>query len=223
MPQNESSEQMIRDKVDKILAGREFKTAGEGNPIADMIRRLWDSFREWIERILSRNRPTEREFQFNPDFFDSGFVNILKIVLIIAAVIIAFILLRIIVSRVYLARKSKKSRVPEAYDYLDNPDSAINRMKDLLDRKEYAEALRYLFIAVLLELNKRQIIVIEKWKTNRVYLREINSKNQHIAAKMKEFSFLFHACRYGDRMADELQINKWFDFYRGLKEACNEG
>jgi hypothetical protein len=70
----------------------------------------------------------------------------------------------------------------------------------------------------LLKFHKSKIIYIEKWKTNRAYIREINAADNKLADQMYEFSLLFNACCYGGRAISENQINVWLDFFKSLEE-----
>ncbi|HEY8500039.1 MAG TPA: DUF4129 domain-containing protein, partial [Clostridia bacterium] len=85
-------------------------------------------------------------------------------------------------------------------------------------KKDYTNAFRYLFICVLLKFHKSKIIFIEKWKTNRAYIREIKAADSRLADQVNEFSLLFNACCYGGRAISENQINIWLDFFKSLEE-----
>ena len=81
-----------------------------------------------------------------------------------------------------------------------------------------------LYVALLLELHQRKVLRIEKWKTNRAYLREIAANNPEILSHMKELTGVFNACCYGNKEIDEACMNIWFQFYieeKGKNEKQN--
>ncbi|HAA26211.1 MAG TPA: hypothetical protein DCE11_08895 [Ruminiclostridium sp.] len=215
---DEQKVKIIKEKINKILSRREFQNPGKKNPLSDLINRLWESIKEWIYSILFKDRLPRKEFGIKIDTVPVWVQNVLKILLIVAAVIVVFIITRAVIKRVYFKAGKKERRNPKAADFLDNPDLAFEKVKDLIEKKDYTNAFRYLFICVLLKFHKRRIIHIEKWKTNRAYIREINTADNKLAAQMNEFSLLFNACHYGGRAVSENQLNVWLDFFESLGE-----
>ncbi|HEY8420892.1 MAG TPA: DUF4129 domain-containing protein [Thermoclostridium sp.] len=211
------SEQEIRDILDKILKRREFHYEGKQNPIVKLMDSIWEAIKEWIRQIFQYKQP-DWKIRINTDFNNSVLQTVFKILLILMAAILMFLLASFIVKRVYLAGKIKKSQIPKVYDYLNKPDEVLQKYYGYMKDGEYSKALRYLFIALLLEFGKRKIIRIEKWKTNRMYIREIGLNDKNLVLPMQEFSALFNECCYGNRNVDETSVNKWFEFYARQKE-----
>jgi len=218
MLNDEQSVKIIKEKINEILSRREFQKPKEKNPLYDMINRLWESIKEWIKSILFKDGRSEREFGIEIDSIPIWVQNVLRILLIVITVVVLFIIIRAIIRRAYFKIGKKAPSNPKAADFLDNPDLAFERVKDLIAKKDYTNAFRYLFICVLLKFHKSKIIHIEKWKTNRAYIREISAADSILAAQMNEFSLLFNACCYGGRAISENQINVWLDFFKGLEE-----
>jgi hypothetical protein len=215
---DEQSVKFIKEKINEILSRREFQKPKENNPLSDMIKRLWESIKEWIESILFKDGRPEREFSIVTESIPIWVQNVFRILLIVIAVIILFIVIKAVIRRVYFKIGKKGLSDPKAVDFLDNPGLAFERVKELLAKKDYTNAFRYLFICVLLKFHKSKIIYIEKWKTNRAYIREINAADNKLADQMYEFSLLFNACCYGGRAISENQINVWLDFFKSLEE-----
>ncbi len=213
---NETSEREIQKKVEEILNRKEFQQTGNKNPFADMIKQIWESILEWIQGLFKGRLP-QRNFRYNPGQLNQSLETILKIVLIVLAAVLLFVLIRLIVRRIYLPGKSRKTKVPKVHEYLENPDLALEKMESLIQQGLFTEALRYLFVAVLLEFHQRKIIKVEKWKTNRIYLREIASSSPQLTAPMKELTAVFNACCYGNRTIDADCMNTWLQFYRNEK------
>jgi hypothetical protein len=222
MFQNESKENQIRKAVEDILKRKEFQQTDERNPIADMIRQIWDSFLEWARGLFKKR--AGREVQFNPSEFSQNIDTVLKIALIILAVILLFIIIRLLIKKVYLPGKVRKNKIPKPHEYLENPDLAEEKMRSLMEQGRFNEALRFLYVALLLELHQRKVLRVEKWKTNRAYLREIAANNPEILSPMKELTGVFNACCYGNKEIDEACMNIWFQFYieeKGKNEKQN--
>lgn len=219
---NEAREQEIRKTVEEILKRKEFQHTEKKNPIADMIKQIWESILEWIQGLFKDRQPRS-PYRYDPGQFNQNVETILKIVLIVLGAVLLFILIRLVIRRIYLPGKARKAKIPKAHEYLENPDLAMEKMESLMDQGLYTEALRFLFVAVLLEFHQRKIIKIEKWKTNRIYLREIASNNPQLMTEMKELSAVFNACCYGNRTIDADCMNKWLQFYRNEKGKDEKG
>ncbi|NLM11169.1 MAG: DUF4129 domain-containing protein [Clostridiaceae bacterium] len=211
------SEQEIRSILDEILKRREFHTEKKQNPIVKLMNSIWEAIQEWVRQLLQYRQP-DREIRINPDINNPVLQTVLKILLILIAAVLVFLLARLIIKKVYLTGKIRRLKTPEAYDYLTKPDEAIETYYGYMSAGEYPMALRFLFIALLLELDKRKIIKIEKWKTNRIYIREIGLRDKTLVLPMQEFSTLFNACCYGNMDIDEASVDKWFKFYINQKE-----
>lgn len=218
MLNDEQSVKIIKEKINEILSRREFQKPKENNPLSDMIKRLWESIKEWIESILFKDGRPEREFSIVTESIPIWVQNVFRILLIVIAVIILFIVIKAVIRRVYFKIGKKGLSDPKAVDFLDNPGLAFERVKDLIAKKDYTNALRYLFICVLLKFHKSKVIHIEKWKTNRTYIREISVNAPEVSEQIRELSVIFNGCCYGNRTIDADCINRWFDFYKNLRE-----
>lgn len=221
---NDTWEQEIRKTVEKILARKEFHQSEERNPIADMINQIGESILEWIRGLFENRKPADA-VQFEQAVSNDDMQVVLKIVLILLGAVLLFLIVRLVIRRVYLPGKAKKSKIPKAHDYLENPDLAAEKMRSLMEQGEYTQVLRYLFVVLLLMFHERKIIHIEKWKTNRAYLREIAASSPDLLSPMKELSMVFNACCYGGRTIDQECMSKWFTFYvneKGKYEKENQ-
>ena len=214
---NELNEQEIQNILEKILNRREFHSGEQRNPIIEVIGGIWEAIKDWIKQVLQYRQP-EREIQINPNLYNSTLQNVLRVLLILITVSLLFLLVRLLIKRVYLPIKIKANHVPKVYDYLDKPEQAIKKYNEYMSLKEYSKALRFLFVALLLEFDRRKIIRIEKWKTNRMYIREIGMIDKELIFPMQQFSALFNACCYGNRTIDEISVTTWFNFYISQKE-----
>ncbi len=215
MSQSKVSIRKIEDTIDEILKKREFQGDNENKPISKMISRLWDSIKEWVENLFFKENQTE--LHLRTDRFGPVVQNGLKIVLIVLAAVCLFFIIRLAVKKLYLQGKPKRNRELGVSDFLDDPQKAFGKVNAMIAKNEYTEAMRYLFISVLFKLHHMKVIKIEKWKTNRMYIQEIQSGKKDLADSMKHFTDLFNECCYGGKTVGEEQIRLWMDFYRELE------
>lgn len=211
------TEQQIRDMLQEILKRREFHSDSNQNLIVKLMNSIWEAIQEWIREILGYKQP-DFGIQLNPDFDNSVLRTATRILLISFAVVLLFFLARVIKKKIYLGRRIKTSDIPDAHDFLNKPGQAMDNYYRYMSSGDYSRALRYLFVALLLEFDRRKMIKIEKWKTNRMYIREIGLKNKALISPMQEFTALFNECCYRNKNIDESSVEKWFEFYMNQKE-----
>jgi hypothetical protein len=209
-------ERIIRENLDKILSRREFRQTPSENPIANAIDRFIEATWEWIKKLFQRYNP-DLDMSFNTEF-SNELTNVLKFLLIAFGVVFVFFIVRLIVTRVYLPARMKKRGLPDVNNYIDRPDEVFEKIKSFVSQKEYTKALCFLFVAVLIELNRKTIIKVEKWKTNRIYIMEVRRNAGEYLAPMQEFNAVFNRCCYGGRKADEMVVNTWYEFFMKLRE-----
>jgi hypothetical protein len=69
---DEQSVKFIKEKINEILSRREFQKPNEKNPVSDMINRLWESIKEWIESILFKTGKPKRNLVSKQILFPHG-------------------------------------------------------------------------------------------------------------------------------------------------------
>lgn len=217
MRSDKISEREIRRILDDILKRREFNQNGNSNSVFKLVSDIWESIQEWVREFFDYSQPN-REIRVYSGLNSSSFQTVAKVLLVLTASVLLFLLVRLITKRLYMSKKIKFAEFPRVSDYLSRPEDALNKYSECMTAKEYSKALRFLFIALLLELDRRKIIKIAKWKTNRMYLREIRLKDETLAVSVQEFVNLFDECCYGNRNIDEASVSRWFEFYALQKE-----
>ncbi|MCL1842268.1 MAG: DUF4129 domain-containing protein [Defluviitaleaceae bacterium] len=117
---------------------------------------------------------------------------------IIAAVLV--VIAAIILVRVYL-----RSRVEVSHTLEDIFEEMRNHtVSELLQLSDSAEnqrvSVRYRYIAAILSLNERDIIVIEPSATNAIILRQIKAAAPEIAADFSKIADGFHLTWFGHKL-----------------------
>jgi len=217
MQTDKITEQEIRNILAEILKRREFQDNNNGqNSVVRILNSIWEAILEWVRKVFGY-RPGHGiriDYEMNSPVLQP----VAKILLFLASAAILFFLARLLAGRIYRKGRLGQARIPTAYDYLKKPEEAISGYFESINKGEYSWALRFLYIAILLEFDRRKLIRIEKWKTNRMYIREIGLKDQSLVSPMAEFSSLFDECCYGNRAVDEISVLRWFEFYKNQKE-----
>ena len=119
--------------------------------------------------------------------------------------------LLVIVAGIVLARNFLRSRVVVRHDLRDVFEELANNkytVVDLLELSRRADsrrvAVRYRYIAALLALNERQIIIIEPSATNAIILRQVRESAAGLVPAFERVADVFHRAWFGNKnVSDE--------------------
>ncbi|MFC1719405.1 DUF4129 domain-containing protein [Candidatus Poribacteria bacterium] len=169
--------QHARAELEEILSTEEFKGSSPQPP--------WWS--KWIERLL-RRLPG-----------GVGWVGrLLEWMLYLAAV------LALVSVCVFIARRFRRSpsfttnySIPAESEYNTDPEAVRNQAHECFQRGEYRQAIRYLYLSLLLNLDKVGILKYDIAKTNGEYLSEARVSMSGRVEKFASLTRFFEQKWYG--------------------------
>jgi hypothetical protein len=88
---------------------------------------------------------------------------------------------------------------------------------------EFRQAQRALFLAILSYLASRRFIIVERWKTNTDYERELGRKAKHLSELPALFSLSrlgFERCWYGKERVTPADLEEYNLVYERIKHAA---
>ncbi|MEK8132290.1 DUF4129 domain-containing protein [Paenibacillus filicis] len=198
--------QADKDKLSEILSRDEF---------AGYLRERPSPLLGWLERMW------EKLFGLFPDVgLPPGTSKLLAYtVLGIVLVLLGAAILWLIRSAILLRRSRMRSVFGSAAD-LDR-SSAVYReeAERLAAAGDYAEAVRRMFLGLLLQLDEQGWVRAEKWKTNREYIEELLDSKPGLAASFADVAALFEHVVYG---GGEVSSSDYVRL-RDMAEAAQEG
>ncbi|MBD0370151.1 MAG: DUF4129 domain-containing protein [Pyrinomonadaceae bacterium] len=193
------------------------RQAPEGNAITRILKRI----REWFRSLFPRREVTDAPQR------ESRAVNSTAqiIVILLSLAVIIFIASRFLPRflRRDMRKRKPKKRGPRVV--LGEQLSADESSADLLAEAErlareghLRAAIRKGYIALLCELHDRKLVRLEQHKTNRDYLRAVQS-NQTLYEEMKPMTASFENHWYGFTDPTE---SDWQDFRTRYKKAIQQ-
>ncbi|MCX7746633.1 MAG: hypothetical protein N2645_07070 [Clostridia bacterium] len=150
---------------------------------------------------------------------NAGVFQIIGILIIagFAAIFLFFILRNLRFSR---AVQMKKDQDEIAEMILKNPDEIEQKALEFMKNGDFRQGLRFLYVTLLINLNRFNLISIDKSKTNKQYLEELYRGNYWGYDIVKEFTGEFNRCWYGNGKIDGEKFGFWYNQYSLLsKEA----
>ncbi|MCL2664670.1 MAG: DUF4129 domain-containing protein [Defluviitaleaceae bacterium] len=176
-----------------------------------------------VQKIISEM--LYKFFDFLIDLFDFDLSNIsdynvelFKRIFTAAAIIIAAGIVAAILIIIKKRLKNKTAAIDEPFEHNNlfadfdeknfdayTADAIILSSKNFAEQKKWRDAIRYYFIAVLVDLYKRHIIQIKKSKTNGQLKIELNRAFPKIAEPFGILTELVHYVWFGNKEAGPAQ------------------
>ncbi|TYQ18307.1 UNVERIFIED_CONTAM: hypothetical protein Cloal_0738 [Acetivibrio alkalicellulosi] len=210
-----SNEDEIRETLSEIVSSNTIKRSENDN------KNIFDDLRERIREFIKEKFD---EFM-NRLNIEGSIIEALEgksIPLWVIALLkygsIALIILIIVFIGYYILKNrfiSKKIKVQndEILTSIKDPDLVLMKVQEHMKNGNYNDALRFLYIAALINYNKLNIIKINKAKTNKQYLIEIRQNKPEAFNEFTNFTYDFNKYCYGRRKLSLDKFQLWYDAY----------
>jgi hypothetical protein len=204
----------IQNDLRQILSSPEFSAGPTEDSLIDRagkwIRSQWTAFTEWLDRIFSfggRVGPGASQF-------------LMWIVLAALIVGIAYVLaygLRRMGMRTSSAGRVPRSSVSteQLEERIDDPDSLLAIAGELAAAGQFKRAYRAIFLAILLRMDRQELIRFDRARTNGEYLRSLRSRPE-VLTWMKPLTYDFDVCWYGGKQVEEPDYRRALGLYERL-------
>lgn len=210
-----ANEEEVKKKLEEILNSKEFSQ--EGSKKTDFFAELRERFHEFIKELFDKlNVSQKMDSLFYGKNVSPGmllFIKIAALVLLIA--VIAFIVF-FIFRGLKSSKKFKKDEDSIILNTIKDPDILLEKAVKFRDAGDLDQALRYLYIALLINFNTLNFIKINKSKTNKQYLMEIYSSKPEIYGSVADFTNDFNLHWYGRKKVEKAKFDFWFSKYDNL-------
>jgi hypothetical protein len=216
------SDEEIRTTIEKVISKKEFIKKED---------KFYDKLLEAIQKFLNKlNIEKENELPWNQiqNSNENSYLNILKrgFIMVLIITIIIFTLFLIYknffkLKKVRVVIDSNNEDIITVYN-----DSSIlyKKAEEYYDNSDFKNGIRYLYLALLVNLDNRNIIILNKGKTNREYLLEIDSKGEFLYDNFQKFTNFFNLVLYGkkniiDGINKEDEFQYWKRQYKLMTEV----
>ena len=180
-----------------------------------------------------RDKPKEKNREINPKDYEIHepvkveFMGVGQIVLIAVLGILVVILIFLIVRQIPKSNPNVKASddwFAEALEQEGGPEQALQKkLQQAIDQREFALALRMLFLQILADLHLSETIAWKKDKTNATYLIEFGGK--HDETKFRRVIYLYEFSWFGKLKLDAEQFKdfrKQFDEFRAFTSTLKK-
>ncbi|HNB72208.1 MAG TPA: DUF4129 domain-containing protein [Acidobacteriota bacterium] len=197
----------VTEKMQEILSRRDFSVK-QGDTWRDRFQRWLGEFLLDLLRMLW------------PSFKTGGMtmLDLAKMVVIALVVVAVAWITRVLILRFWKrdpAEKKGGKRVilGEEIDESTTAEELLTAGMDLARTGEYRQAIRKVYVALLYDMDERQVIHIEPGLTNREYLNRVRSQVR-IYSPMHEMTNRFDEFWYGQFVATKEDFQKFLLKYR---------
>lgn len=207
------SEREIEEKIHRILSSREFTKSGKQNGLLKSLADIIKGIIEWIKEKIYGLKLPDKMLPGGFDKMSPGKALALKIsgIFIITAVVIA--ILYLVFRNLRWSRRIKEKEDSVLLSTLKDSQMVKNKAIEYYNAGDYKQALRLLYISLILELNKLNIIYIDKSKTNKQYLKEVLQSGFVKYEEFSKFTNAFNNHWYGNKVLNREDFELWYEKY----------
>ncbi len=156
-----------------------------------------------------------------------GFMGIGQVVLIVILAVILIILIGLIVKQIPKSNPNAKVSddwFAEALEQEGGPEMALNKkLQEAIDQREFALALRMLFLQILADLHLAERIIWKKDKTNATYILEFGQQSN--SNLFRRITYLYEISWFGKAKLNHEQFDdyrKSFDEFRAFSKTLSK-
>ena len=221
--------ELAKKVINDILSSDEFQSEkltdlSKFNKIKDFINSIIEKINKFIQDILDW---FFKLFRFKGSRgslvgLEKTSEIVITIIGVVLIVVLAMILIKIIL-KILRKYSFKKDLADELEELSKTPEEPLKLALYYKEKKEYRQSFRYFFIALLVYFNEKDLIKIQRFKTNRIYLRELYDSNNKSANESKSFFQAFDLYWYGKREVNEEILDSWQSRYMYLTEESETG
>lgn len=222
---DESREIQVKDRLNNILSGREFLDEVDNrsflNDIGRFLKETIKSILKWIKEFIENNKYTGPKIflPFTGPEFARALGWVLKILGILIIPTIIILIFYFVSKNIRISKRKKILEDAEILENVRDPNLLLEMALNCKNKGDYRQALRYLYLSILVEYNKRNIIKINKSKTNRQYIYEIKQNNPASFEIISEFTNAFNEHWYGLKSLYLGEYERWQMEYSRLIEG----
>lgn len=189
-----------KERFEEILSRSEYQIYYEDT------RSIWQRIKDWFMELIAK--ALEKLFPALESTTNVAGI-IVTIIVIIVVIALGFVLYRVYQNR--SAKRQYEKSVPFTdlhemnWTYRNHFDMAEQKEQE----KQYEQAIRHLFLALLLYYHEVNWLEARIWKTNWEYYAELLKMNKQSARSFNEFTQLFDYVTYGNHTINVVQYEKY--------------
>jgi hypothetical protein len=181
------------------------------------IERWWEEFVKWLQGLFPEPKPIEPMTPISGPAIGPGIVQMVVIVLALAA--IAFVVWR--VAPLFSGRRRAKKEKKDAGERIilgeklaaDESSATLFQQAESMAREgNFRGAIRKGYIAMLCELGDHKIVRLARHKTNRDYVRDVGQRPE-LQSDVRDLTSLFENHWYGLAEASEAEWGAFRENY----------
>lgn len=190
------------ETIEEILSKIEYRHLSQ--QYTDIMEKFKEKIISWVESMLEM-------MNFGSEEITSTAPNISNGIIVIGSILIILIIILIILFMKKMVRKDKKVRkiLGEIIDERTTTEGLYEKARKYKDLKEYREALRYSFIALLFQMNESNLLYLDETQTNSEIVSTLRKNNFKDVALFEGAAGLFNKVWYGHKTLNEDTYESW--------------
>lgn len=196
-----SKAQQAKEKLDQILGQEEYQVYYEEQE--NLFQYLLNQIGEWLLRMFQKLFP---QIQITDQAVD------VTMYILGAVGIVVLVLLIVLIKRNLTSNRTSRSKaypVQHKDELAWSSDKHLQEASSYKQKGDYQQAIRHVFLSMLLYFDQQKWIEARVWKTNWDYYEELKRVNLAWANQFYELAQRFDEVTYGEREVDEQEYESY--------------
>lgn len=214
----------IRSAIDEILSSNDFSGRnGQKSVVKESVKSLMERIDEFLESLESEEDKTNTQrFKSRYSYNNSSWNSFVNKFIIIIAIIVLLALIFFIIKKLFENYNQTKMINYDMYEdilfELKEPDEIFDTAIKKYKEGRYRESLRLLYLSIIVYLNRKDFVRIDKAKTNRQYVNELYNNGYEHLDLFKKFTMSFNIHWYGAVSINRNEMEYWLGEYNRLTQ-----
>ncbi len=213
---NLGNDEKIKKNIEAILSSKEFTNKSKNKGVIELLTSMIKDIYRWFQEKFSNLNISMPSGTFLNREISPQTLFLVKI--LASATICAMVayLLYFIFKNVKISKRIKNTELSQLLTKLKDPEEVQRRALEYSKIGDFRQAIRFLYISLLLYLNEINIIKINETKTNKQYLNEVMDSGFQWWKLIADFTNIFNVCWYGNKDIDKKKFDFWYEKYAFL-------
>jgi hypothetical protein len=201
-----------RQRLDEILAGREFATHSQSSfDLFSLLERWLKSLLEWFRKLFPDTQ------------IPTGAIDAAAYFVISAGILLLIVMVYWFAKQIVRQKRLSRKRLPHDKDMKRTSADYLQLAQQAKEQGEWRDGIRCLFLAILFYAERKSWLKVERWKTNGEYFEELRLHKPEFMRDFAEGALLFDRIWYGKESAGLEEFNSFYSRIEQLMKGGDSG
>lgn len=203
----------VKDRLEEIMNKQEYQVYYEDN--RNIFQRIKDAIIDWLNELLMKIFPALGS--------STSIASIIVTILVIVGVLLLiFILYRVSSNRRLRKQYAQRTPLSDLHEMDWTYEDHLQEADKNAEQAQHEQAIRHLFLGLLLYFHDVDWVEAQIWKTNWEYYAELKKVNKREANTFNKLALTFDQITYGKRAVTKDMYQMYYNEVMAVIDRSNE-